>query len=135
MLRGGGARTGSLNLKIYRSNPRLFLSRQKTSGDEAHRSIEQGWYGCRVGSREAASLANVFVGRACDDDLWPVTCINCGHEEPIEVRHLKATTDFTCPRCGRTFEFLTDTFINTLEQARASVRTVQATTVLVMKKR
>ena len=69
-----------------------------------------------------------------EGDSWPVTCINCGQTVLIEIRHLKTRTEFTCRRCGRTFEFLTQVFINALEQTRAGVRAVRDTTVLLAKK-
>ena len=61
-----------------------------------------------------------------------VTCINFGQITPIEIRRLKARTEFTCRRCGGTFE---QVFINALEPARAGVSAARNATVQLAKKR
>jgi transcription elongation factor Elf1 len=68
-----------------------------------------------------------------DTDLWPVTCIECGHKTPMEIGQLKTKAEFTCHRCGNSFEFRTRVFANALEQLRATVRFVRGNTRLLRK--
>jgi transposase-like protein len=69
-----------------------------------------------------------------DTDLWPVTCLACGQKTPVEIGQLKTKSEFTCPRCGRTFEFRTKVFVNALEQLRATVRFLRGNTRLLNEK-
>ncbi len=69
-----------------------------------------------------------------DTDLWPVTCLACEQKTPVEIGQLKTKGEFTCPRCGHTFEFLTKAFVNTLEQLRATVRFFRGNTRLLKEK-
>jgi transposase-like protein len=65
-----------------------------------------------------------------DTDTWPITCIECGHKTLVEIGRLKTKGEFTCHRCGRTFEFLTKVFLSSLEQLQATVRFIRGNTRL-----
>ena len=38
------------------------------------------------------------------DDLFPIKCLNCGHEAEEKVARLEADPQFVCPACGVTIQ-------------------------------
>lgn len=68
-----------------------------------------------------------------DTDALPVTCANCGNITYEKIGWQKKGIRFTCRRCGRTFKFNNEAFVQMLENLKSTVRDYTRTRVFTEK--
>lgn len=56
-----------------------------------------------------------------DDDLFPITCTECGHETHEVIRSLYKAVRITCGKCGREWHFDKEAFVAYVKEQRKTI--------------